>query len=360
MKDIILMKTSRDIDTDIKHRDLSILIVDDDEIVLKIIAKILELSDKRYFIATSKDVEKTLELIQKTYWDTILLDLSIPWKTGGTPDTKNGLNLLEKLKNELNLTTPVIAITGHHEDELSDYVLDKGAYYFLNKPVRPKYLSAIIKNSTHFQLSGYDGLTGLLNRTTFEERLKSEFFRTKRKNDEIRDKSDARSVYLSILYIDFDNFKQINDSYNHLIGDLVLKRISSFFTDENIFLSINGIDRESSYIIRPYDLAARVGGDEFCLFLPDADHQSALIVAKRIQDRLKKFKLRDILGPGYDKPKTDDITISIGISTFPNPNNADNHEYLIQMADRAMYTSKKNRCGDIYGYDESNQIVKFG
>lgn len=346
-------------------RDINILIVDDDELILKTISKILEISNQNYFIQTASTVDNLLNLVSKTYWDTILLDLSLPIREGDIPDPKNGLYALDILKTEYNITTPVIAITGYNELELSDVVLDKGAYYFVNKPVRAKYLSAIVKNSTRFQMSGFDGLTGLLNRKTFEERLKAEFERVIRKNKKLEmelakdmDSASATS-YLSILYLDGDNFKEINDTYSHLVGDMVLKKISGSFIDDSIYRPLNGEDARYSYIIRPYDLAARFGGDEFCIFLPETDHNSAVTVGQRIREMLKQIDISMLTGQENKEAKIKNISVSIGVATYPDPNRVSDFEKLIGCADEAMYASKIERKGHIFGYDKSGKLRDF-
>ena len=346
-------------------RDISILIVDDDALVLKTITKILENSDEQYFIETANCVEALFDYAGKTYWDTILLDLSLPYHDGGNPNPQNGLLALDLLKSEYNVTTPIIAITGYNDIELSDIVLDKGAYYFLNKPVRPKYLSAIVKNSTRFQMSGYDGLTGLLNKKTFEERLKSEFERTFRKNQVKELKINGNKTgngtvsSVSLIYIDGDNFKEINDAYNHLIGDMVLKKISSSFIDERVYKPISSQGQEYKFILRPYDLAARVGGDEFCLFLPETNHQNAITVARRIRDVLRNIDLSNILPSGELLARLPGISVSIGVATYPQPNSVLKHEELITCADYAMYGSKVERKGHIFGYDSQGVLMNF-
>jgi two-component system, cell cycle response regulator len=344
-------------------RDISILIVDDDDLVLRSISKILDKSNENYFIETARTVEALMDFVSKTYWDTILLDLSLPYHEGDIPDPKNGLHALDMLKGEYNITTPVIAITGYNEVELSDIVLDKGAYYFLNKPVRAKYLSAIVKNSTKFQMSGFDGLTGLLNRKTFEERLKSEFERVKRKNSNLANKDLAADNQnpscISLVYIDADNFKEINDTYNHMAGDMVLKKISSSFIDENVYKPLNGNGHAYKYILRPYDLAARFGGDEFCIFLPETNHSSVLTVARRIRDMLKNMNISEIVGAKDDTPHGRGISISIGIATYPYPNDIADYVELIICADKAMYSSKIEKKGEIFGYDAGGNPVNF-
>ncbi len=348
-----------------QERDISVLIVDDEDIVLDTIEKILHASNPKYFIKTAKNVEDALDLVQKTYWDTILLDLTLPKKRGDVPNGDNGLYLLDILNKELKITPPIIAMTGYGDDDLSDIVLDKGAYYFLNKPVKAKSLSVIVKNATRLQQAGFDGLTGLLNRKTFEERLKIEFERVKRKNEKTHSRQKKHTdqfqaiSYLSLLFFDGDNFKRINDTYNHLIGDQVLKRISSLFMDEALYKHIHNNKQNYVNIIRPYDIASRFGGDEFSIFLPETNHHNASIIAKRIRIMLKDLNMAEIVGLDEVKPDIKGISLSIGIATFPQPNYVENHKELIDLADSAMYVSKGKRKGEIFGYNSKGEIIQF-
>ena len=343
-----------------KIRDLSILIIDDDPLVQKTISKILKVSNPNYYIESADSVLAAMHLINTTYWDTILLDISLPLKTGDLPDPKNGLMALDQFSQELKLTAPIIAITGFgDDDELSGHVLDKGAYYFLTKPVHAKSLQAIVKNATRSQMSGFDGLTGLLNRVTFEERLKIEFERIKRKNNTPTD--NRNNSQLSIIFIDGDNFKEINDSYNHLVGDQVLRKISSCFVDDRLYQVINGTNSEYKYIIRPYDIASRFGGDEFCIFLPETCHCNAFKVAKRINEIIGSMNISEIAGdtPPKYKDRPEKISLSIGLATFPIPNDVETYEDLIKKADDAMYASKETRKGYIFGYDTDGKLIKI-
>jgi len=347
-------------------RDLNILIIDDDPAIQKTISKILRASNPNYYIQTVGCVDAAIELVKKTYWDTILLDLSLPLTDGGPESPENGLRTLDILKNELKISAPIIAITGYEDDEkLSETVLDMGAYYFLTKPVKTKSLSAIVKNATKFQMTGFDGLTGLLNKITFEERLKSEFERVKRKNLEKNDindeciKSQCNQSYISLIFLDGDNFKTINDTYSHLVGDQVLKKISSSFIDENLYKVLNETGESVKYIIRPYDIAARFGGDEFSIFLPETNQNSALVVAKRIKELIKKFNIAEIVGEENAISGTENITLSIGIATYPDPNIVSSYTNLIEHADAAMYASKKERKGHIYGYNSGGILTRM-
>jgi len=355
--------------TDVSHkqlkRDFSILLVDDDPVIVKTITRILLADNDDYYIESASSVEAAIDLVKKTYWDTILLDLALPMQEGERSDTANGLLAMKLFKEELKINAPIIAITGFLDDaELSETVLDLGAYYFLNKPVRAKSLAAIVRNAMTFQMTGYDGLTGLLNKITFEERLKSEFERVKRKNLEALDSPDCiepgmNYSSISLIFLDADNFKAINDTYSHLVGDQVLKHISRSFIDENLYKVLKNHDDMVKYIFRPYDIAARFGGDEFTIFLPETNHGSALAVARRIQDLVKKFHMSEIIGDDQVVKDVARFSLSIGIASYPLPNRAVDHEELIQFADNAMYASKETRDGSIFGYSADGVLVKL-
>lgn len=335
-------------------RDISILIVDDDLMILKTISKILKLSNPDYYIITAESLEEARSYLKQTFWDIILLDLSIPFSKGGVPQSDYGLQLLDFIKTDMKISSPVIAITGFNDDELSDIILDKGAYYFLTKPLRAKSLSAIVRNATKFQLAGFDGLTGLLTKDSFEDRLESEFERVSRKNKKDNETSDKHC--LSLIFFDGDNFKQINDMYSHLAGDKVLRKIGSCFMEESLYRLNTTEEKSEQYIIRPYDIASRFGGDEFAIFLPETDHAGAVAVAKRIKEKIGSIKLSEVIEaeilPGHE----DGISLSIGIASFPDPNNVSNFQELILKADEAMYASKETKECRIFGYDNNGAI----
>jgi len=148
-------------------------------------------------------------------------------------------------------------------------------------------------------------LTGIYVRRHFLERYAEDFARSKRHN-----------LKLSVLMIDLDHFKQCNDAYGHLVGDIVLKEIAKIMKD----------------FVRQVDLIGRYGGEEFVLALPDTDRNSAIAVAERIRQEVERHKFK-----AYDE--TIAMTISAGVATYPD--NGDDVQVLIDKADQALYRAKE-------------------
>lgn len=149
-----------------------------------------------------------------------------------------------------------------------------------------------------------DGLTGLYNRRYFDEALTNEVNRTKRYGMEF-----------SLLFLDLDNFKNVNDSMGHKAGDVVLKRIA------DLILATK----------RGEDTAARYGGEEFVVILPETGKIKALVIAERIRQRAEEM---EIISDGLKLR----ITVSGGLASFPI--DAADASQLIQNADKAMYNAK--------------------
>jgi diguanylate cyclase (GGDEF)-like protein len=155
------------------------------------------------------------------------------------------------------------------------------------------------------ELAIKDGLTGLYNHRHFQEMLSYTIAHSERYSSEA-----------SIMLIDVDNLKSINDTYGHRAGDSALSSVGTVIYQT----------------IRKIDVSARYGGDEFAVILPSTDKRGSLIVAEKIKNNLKKLPLKF-------KGEEIYITLSIGISTYPE--NASDREELIEKADRALYDSKE-------------------
>ena len=154
-----------------------------------------------------------------------------------------------------------------------------------------------------------DYLTGLYNRRYMEETLKREIARAKRE-----------STQLSLMILDGDNFKEINDTYGHQAGDFVLKELANFLLEK----------------YRAGDVICRYGGDEFVVVMPNASVDDA---AKRATEWRMSFAARKFNFNG----KSVTVKFSIGVATYPV--HASTCEELLQAADQALYYSKEHKSG---------------
>ncbi|MGN1125350.1 MAG: diguanylate cyclase [Candidatus Gastranaerophilaceae bacterium] len=148
-----------------------------------------------------------------------------------------------------------------------------------------------------------DALTTLYNRRYFEEAINKEFTRANRQKQPF-----------SVIGIDLDHLKQINDKYGHVYGDLAIKQISSVLKQN----------------ARSIDVPARIGGEEFNVLLPGIDSKGAMIAAERIRKAIEATPIETV---GI-------ITASLGVATFLE--HANNVEELLELTDQAMYHSKRN------------------
>lgn len=154
--------------------------------------------------------------------------------------------------------------------------------------------------------SNRDGLTGMYNRRYLEQRLSTEFDRSRRYGGN-----------LSFIIFDLDHFKKVNDTYGHLAGDEVLCAVS----------------RRINELLRTVDVLGRYGGEEFCVILPSTPIDGAVILAERIRQVVAQTPIifKDISIP---------VTISIGVSEFESE--TPKYEHLIHCADLALYYGKEN------------------
>ncbi len=170
-----------------------------------------------------------------------------------------------------------------------------------------------------------DGLTGLYNQRVFTEFLHYEVERAKRNN-----------YVFSLVFIDLDNFKLINDMYGHNFGDEFLK-------------GVGGVLEKTK---RNEDILARYGGDEFVMILPEAGQEQAYMISERIMSKIRSFSLKD-----GNSQKIVSATASIGISVYPY--SATNEKDMFLLADNMMYKAKSEGKNIIYMAKEEDLVSVY-
>lgn len=216
--------------------------------------------------------------------------------------------------------TYIILLTAKTEKKDLITGMESGADDYILKPFDPHELAVRIRagqriielqnqlrsaKEKHVILSKTDGLTGILNRRAIYEALEREILR-----------SGREKTPLSVIMLDIDFFKKINDSYGHNAGDFVLKELVRRILAE----------------LRPYDTFGRYGGEEFLILLPGAFMYEVLIVAERIRGAIRNT-------PFDITPTSIQVTSSFGVAEFDFKENSD---ALVNRADVALYKAKKN------------------
>ena len=240
--------------------------------------------------------------------DIILMDLMMP----GT----NGFEASRRLKADpVTAGIPVILLSARREPQTKREGFDAGIDHYVEKPfdldeMDARIRSMIEKSKAYSKLeeeATVDEKTGLANYRVFYKKLREEWERSERYN-----------LPLSIVMLDLDDFKRVNDSLGHPAGDRVLREFA-------VLLSGGA---------RGTDLPARYGGEEFAMILPHTDRDSAQRVAERIRVAVADFSF---LEP--DHPLR--VTVSAGAATFAPAVPIASAEQLVAAADRALYAAKK-------------------
>ncbi len=292
---------------------LSVLVYDDDEEYRKLIRTILGHSHKIIFKVMEAKNDRQMETaLKRRTPDVVVLDLELKGKSG-----------MEWLPEIADLDiAPVVIITGSGSEQAAVEAMKNGAYDYIPKAfltydqltkslINSREKWTLLKEKERLQkelthMAMYDALTDLLSRRALLEQVEIERQRAKRyKRD------------LSLLMIDIDHFKKVNDTYGHLIGDIVLK----------------GIARTLQEQTRRSDFVGRYGGEEFLVILPETSLDKALILAEKLRKQVAELVIP------ADGQVLKDITISIGATEYEDDPNIDE---FINRSDKWLYAAKEN------------------
>jgi len=278
-----------------------ILIVDDEAANIQVLAACLN-DDYRIKVAMS-GAQCLQLLLEDEKPDLILLDIEMPGM--------NGYEVCEQLKsNELKDDIPVIFVTAKDNESDEEKGFNLGAVDYITKPVIPSIVKARV--NTHVTLKQQrdllenmamkDQLTGLYNRRYLFDVSTHKIKRALRHNKN-----------LSLLMMDIDYFKNINDTHGHAVGDEILKAISSVLEERN----------------RQEDLVARFGGEEFVIILEYCSLDDAKLKAEEIRGKVEGLN-----------PLGIPISISIGVAQLSDK--GEDFTGLLKRADDALYIAKDN------------------
>lgn len=286
---------------------MRLLIAEDEPISRKLLED--SLRQWGYDVIVTKNGEEAWNVLQQEDSPNLVI---LDWMMPGM----DGIEVSRRVRaRETANYVYIILLTARSRPEDIIIGLDSGADDYIVKPFHDEELKYRLKIGERIikleqrilNLARTDYLTGLLNRRAFIERLEAEVNRGKRMQGT-----------LGLIIIDIDHFKQINDTYGHQAGDLVLQSFA----------------RNLNECCRGYDFIGRYGGEEFIICLPEANMEEAALTAERIRYKVAQ---NDTWIPS--KGIWLNITASFGITAMDNglPNTTD---LLISAADNALYLAK--------------------
>ena len=281
--------------TNIDYREESILIVDDDKEITVVLENILK--NMGFSVRSVLGGQDALRSLKDMPFTFLLTDMRMP--------NMDGLELIQKVSKAYP-NVNIIAMTGYSEGYRYIDVLNSGAIDFIKKPFESDELEAkirriIIERNLRQELNRLsitDALTGLYNQRHFYARLKEEVMRAKRQQHP-----------LSLILLDLDNFKAYNDTYGHLAGDDILRKVGQLISES---------------IREGVDTGYRYGGDEFGIILIDANLAIAKVIGNRIEVSMKQVNIKASMG----------FTIFSKGMTYKD---------FVSKADKDLYTAKMKR-----------------
>ncbi|MDY7232868.1 diguanylate cyclase [Hyalangium rubrum] len=300
-----------------------VLIIEDDAGVRE---SLLDLLDSRFEVLTASDAEAGIELAREQGPDLILLDRFLP--------SGDGLSVLEALQGDVRTEAlPVIFLTGDTDEATLERCLDMGAVDFIQKPASARELLARIDRALRQSeqqhrlrvLAQTDALTGLANFRALTLRMEEEFRRA------------SRYQYpLSVVVIDLDHLKAINDGMGHDVGNRAILALASHLKSN----------------LRDSDFAARFGGDEFVALLPHQTAMEAAAFAERIRAGLRNV----IVQRSDGRPAPFGLSVSVGIADHSQETPRENTDALLKAADAALYVAKREGRDRVVVYGASMAV----
>ncbi len=296
-------------------RNATVMLVDDEPIIVEILKSVLEDAGYHRFIETS-DSTRALELLTANTPDLVLLDVNMPEVTG--LDILNGMRGDEALKH-----IPAIVLTGAADSATKLLALGLGATDVLGKPVDPSELALRVRNTLtakayQDRLLNFDELTGLPNRRSFMKQCANA----------LTSAGEAANEF-ALLVIGLDHFQQINDSLGTEIGDAFLKAVAAALEEHTRESDLPGLSQMSEEEIA----LSRVGGDEFALIIRNIPHvEVADLLSRRILSMLEK--------PFHVSGREVHVTASIGITVYPG--DGETTDALLANGGAAMAEAKKS------------------
>ena len=285
---------------------MKILVVDDESETASLIRGWYK--DQPVQIIEAKNGDEGVRRAVSEKPDIILMDVMMP--------VTGGIEASRRLKADSATSgIPVILLSARREPQTKREGFDAGIDQYVEKPfdldeMAARIRSMIDKRKTYLKLeeeATLDATTGLANSRVFYSRLREEW-----------ERSERYKLQLSLVMLDLDDFKRVNDSLGHPAGDRVLREFAMLLSGG----------------ARGTDLAARYGGEEFAMILPHTDRLHAERVAERVRAAAAEFSF---LEPDH----TLRVTVSAGVATFPLGTEIASAEQLVAAADRALYAAKK-------------------
>lgn len=285
---------------------LKILLVEDTVGDAILISKVLEQAlPQNHYLKKTSTIGEALKVVSEEQFDIALLDRTLPDVRGFS-----GLHSLQNMAPQL----PVIFLTGYKDEQSAFEAIKQGAQDYLFKDqldaqlIKQAIQYAVLRKkfeNTLIMRANFDMLTGLANRVLFENRLEVALTKMKQLGG-----------LISVLLIDLDKFKWVNDTRGHIAGDKLLKEVGHRLKE----------------VLRSYDVAARFGGDEFAILLEDlAEPQQSEVIAEKII-QLMKIPI-NLSGNNIS------IDISIGIANCSKEQDL-SLETVLGQADHALYQAK--------------------